>query len=601
MSQLYYQPVALPNFGSAASGVTQAGLGLSTSLRSLGEGITNLGKRRQARLDEENARAQQGALEALKLVAGGAGSDAELASINNALLGLPEGVTLPGAADAVAQRRSALLENDLTRADIASRTATARNTNATARGTELENTGLEATNRLNARNQAFQDEFASDINEVRRLNTVGDRAAANELEQSILARAGDRFGTDPSALLSGSLSLFGEGETVRDDNASRDLDRRGERQRQDIQAAEASDQNRERDSLFQVNSLKREVEADNIVRGEVTDQIVAQSMTNAISEEDALLNLRNTPNLTARERTAAAEGIRAKFSADPNALDTYNPLDPSIPTDRIFNNTDRAEASLNDTLKNLGYKGPEIQLNSNSDIDVPRTAAGIAAAGQRVIRANPSFAIFNEIQAIEQSDLTNAAGAIPNMGQAIRDQYPQLSTPDKWINEVNRLQRKHKLSDAETMAIVDRSMKARGANFLGINMLPGNQRADETIIDVDEFDKLAADFTKNNAGSLGADFKTVNDMVGRAGTLSNQITDLETQRQRAQQAGRTATVNRLNDRITDARDELAGIETRIQGLLPESSNAGATTEDVVSGIASLTSEKARQTFRLGGR
>lgn len=601
MAQLFYQPVALPNFGSAASGVTQAGLGLSSSLRSLGEGITNLGKRRQARIDEENARAQAGALEALKLVAGNAGSGAELDAINNALLGLPEGVTLPGAADAVAARRSALLENELTRADISSRRATARNTNATARGTELENTGLEATNRLNARNQAFQDEFATDINEVRRLNAIGDRQAANELEQSILARAGDRFGTDPSALLSGSLNLFNEGETIRDENAERDLNRRGERQRQSIQAAQEADANRRRDSDNSLAILQNELDAEEAVRKDVTEQVVASSLSGAISEEDALLNLSRRTDLTARERTAAAEGIRKKFSDDPNALDTYNPLDPSVPTDRIYNNVDKAQRAINGTLESLGYEGPKLRLNSNSDIDVPRTAAGIAAAGQRVIRANPSFAIFNEIQAIENSDITNSAGAIPNMGQAIRDQYPQLSTPDKWINEVNRLQRKHKLSDAETMAIVDRSMKARGANFLGVNLLPGNQRADETIIDVDEFDKLAADFTKNNAGTLGADFRTINDMVGRAGTLSNQITDLETRRQRAQQAGRTSDVNKLNKRITDARDELAGIETRIQGLLPESSNAGATTEDVVSGIASLTSEKARQTFRLGGR
>jgi len=143
--------------------------------------------------------------------------------------------------------------------------------------------------------------------------------------------------------------------------------------------------------------------------------------------------------------------------------------------------------------------------------------------------------------------------------------------PDKWLNRIERAQRgkpgERALTDAEVMVIADRSFRARGANYLGVNLLPGGERADERILDVDLFDQIAKDYREANPSNLAAQSRRIRDYNTRASGLQSTIASLENERARAIQANDNAAKTRLDKRISNSRDELAGIARRVDGML----------------------------------
>lgn len=594
MNRLYYQPIAAPQVGGASSSVTQAASAIGAGFDRIGSGLTRLGERRQERQELKQAQANQRAQEQFALLAQNVKSEEELDALTTNLLGLNSGPTaagpqgqrgggppslggtnVPGLSDILAGRRENLLANNTTRLNNEGKSESNRAARITNDGSQL---GLDRANLANE----FQKEFGPQIAEARRLASVGDLQGAQALEADIARTATSKYGSDlVTSLYEGTLGLATSGDSTRTGItqnrlgiAETELNLRGTRQTQNIRAAEAADADRTRDFNFGRDQIAANRQDAEFVRGEVVQEAVAQVASGAFSREDALQRVQGS-NLTAREKVATSQALAAAFDANSNLLDTTNPLDPNLVVDRIFNRGDRQRAE--GTFDFGTIIGPDgvprygkSREPTNSNLDPASTVAGIQSASRTVQQTRPALAIFNEVQNVEAS-LAESGGNNVNLGEQLRTRYEGTQLPDKWLNRIERAQRgkpgERALTDAEVMVIADRSFRARGANYLGVNLLPGGERADERILDVDLFDQIAKDYRAANPSNLAAQSRRIRDYNTRASSLQSSISSLENERARAIQANDNAAKTRLDRRISDSRDELAGIARRVDGML----------------------------------
>ena len=555
MARLFYQPVGLPSGGGSASAVASAASSVGAGFDRIGTGLTNLGLRREQRFQARQAQQQSQALEGLKLLTQNAGSEEDLGALTRELIGLGSGEGagfVPGASDAIGSRRGNIIANN-----------TIRENN---RRTQVGNDAAQLENTLAQRADDAQREYGTQITELNRLSDLNDPRAL-ENREALLGEISAKYGADiASAVITNSRNLQASGDQVRTGIESNALDILGIRQDQSIQASEAADANRARDFTFDNAVVDRNRSDQAFNRGETVAEAVAAIKTEAFSREDAL-RLVDESALDPRVKEQVSQQLAVDFDANSALLDTTNPVDPLTPIDDIFNSTDRTARDVENAFAAIGIEG---EIPTVTDIDPTVVSAGIQESVRQAQRVRPSLGIFNEANAIEE-EFGDSAGNIGDLATTIANRYESTSLPDKWQNRLERTQRRHNLSDAEVVAIADRSFKARGANFLGVNVLvPGGQRADERILDVDEFDRLAKDYSKNNRSNLRADATRLNESASRARTLETQIPNLIRARQRAIETGGSRgdrEKERLDQQITAAYQELSALEQRTSGIL----------------------------------
>ena len=627
MTQLKYQPVSAPDLGNAASTIVDAGRGISEGFTAIGAGLTRLGERREARQKEEYNRKQTALLEAIGLEAATITDENQLnilaRSLASVQAGGPAAVGTPattaeaesqgkqpntaapgyggpiGAAALIAGRRDNIIDQNKSRADTAGVLADTAGKEVTTKTAQnlLDQTLL---------GQQFQNEEQATISEITRLALSGDHQGAMRLGTELSARAGGKYGADiVDPVLRGIFTDLGTGDdaltkvltnatSVKQGEATLDLtNAQTENTYASADSARASAANTRQDTKIDEYNWTQDIAADKIaeaerVEGKAIDASAARILQSFTEPEDAYLAA-DKENLSETARLILKDTLTAKMV--PGWQDIYQSMGPYPETpDRNYRPEDAfltgARPLSEAPFKQIG--GVKIPLvgRTNSQLDVPRVVDIITGNTQQLIESSDeTLALYGDVVKREAqlgAGTTNLQQMlVEEYGGSFRNEadtnkfYEQVRIVQNGINSKEPNARR--LTDAEMMAIVDRSLKKRGANFPGsmmkgagvpfipgFNLLPGNERSDQFTVMGDEMRAVADSYRKQDVGEMRGRYSGYMENVTRANYLEKRITDLEESRARAIAKNDDKAKTRYDGLLTDALDELAGINKTIE-------------------------------------
>lgn len=587
--RLSYQPIANFSGGGAVAGINQAASNIGTGLSRIGSGLTALGDRREQRLEKQRQKQEASALERINLLAQQATSEDELNNLTAQALGInpqgtasggpqgaPRGNVPTGVAAALSARRQNLLANNDARAVTANRIEDTRGTRIANDGSQI---GLD---RLTAANDA-QNKYASEITEAQRLANSGNLEAAQELAGRTSASIAQEFGADVATDLFSRVNTSAtEGDTTRTGivanalgleaseiaNQGSRIGNQGQLQSQSIQREQANRTNRALDYTFGRQQIQDQ-RADKVFeRAETAQEAGALIFQQFPDLEHGLLAIQES-NLSPRAKEETIQHVTAAHAADPNIFNTRNPIDPLAPADGIFNENDaRIARGETDTITLPDGTTQEVRPPSNSSINPTTVVAEIRQARVEARQRADSIDIFDDVNAI--GDITAEDGTPIPVTRRLVELYDHVDMPDKWVNRITQAQNKYNLSDQEVLAIAKRSLGERGSNFLHLNRIPGNERADEHILDVDIFDGIASRYADVKKTGLAANISEINQHVERAENIESTLSRLHESRARTKPDSKER--ERLNKRITGLNDTLAGLSTEMNTLIGEGDN-----------------------------
>lgn len=570
---LRYQQVNAPAL-SGIGNIGQAGQGISAGLRNIGTGLTNLGARREKRAEENKAKADAQALEQLKASLLTADTDSAVEALL-AQVGA-NGQYVPGAADAAAARQAAILERNGIRLNQESVQAGIDGTRENTRGVRIGNDGEELKLGRAQDVVNFDKQFGSKINETNIAGRRGDTQTMDRLLDEITREASPIYGADAvNGMVDDAFGRLKLADDTRTGIKTNELglrqgeeDLRGQRVQTDI----AIDQNRDRGRAADLQYEQGRNTLDQVLAAQAEDKTVRDSFAaytlGATSKEDVLYNVRNDQNLSDVEKTRVLSNINSAFEADPNLLDTYNPLDPNARPDGNYSVEDlvlqRAGGPGTVTKAVRQPDGTYVrqQVTSNNRQNAGVVGAGIQRSADAFIKGNDSQSIFNEALAFEQQE-----GDLPNVTNYIRQKYPELDITDRQGGKLLKIAQEENLTESEMLAIADRAIKRRGNNL--INWLPGGDHGDDTVFSPNRFREIAREYKSQNPARLAEQSALINQYVSRSQSLVSELDRAKAERQRAIQAGDASKKQLLDIQITDMNDELAGIQAVMDSMVQE--------------------------------
>lgn len=568
-----YQQVSTPGLGGIG-GIGSGGSSISAGLRSIGTGLTNLGTRREERMEKDKAKADAAALETFKQSLLGAETEDDVAALlAQASAG---GTPVVGGADAAAARQRSILDQQGIFLDQEGKRASNAGLAETNRGVRIGNDGEQL--KLDVANNAvdFDKRFGGRINEANIAGRRGDTETMDNILDEITREASPLYGADiVNDMVDDAFGRLKLGDETRTGIKQNDLDLRqgeeslrGTRVGTDIQIDANRDRGRAADLTYEQgrNALDQVLNAqaeDKTVR----DQFAAYTL-GATSQEDVLYNIRQDLNLKDVEKTRVLSAVNQAFAADPNLLNTYNPLDPSARPDNIFSSEDQALArsggagTVERAVRQPDGSYRREQVTSNNRQNAGVVAAGIQRSADAFVKGNDSQSIYNEAFNFEQQE-----GDLPNVTQYIRDKYPELEITDRQGGKLLKIAQEENLTESEMLAIADRAIKRRGTNL--INWLPGGDHRDDTVFSPNRFREIAREYKNQNPARLAEQSQLISQYTAQSQALVQRLTQAKQERQRAIQAGDSSKKSLLDIQITDMNDELAGIQSVMDSMVQE--------------------------------
>ena len=495
--------------------MSRAALSIGAGLDNLGQKITGLGDRRQARLDAETERKNARGLEILKLAAANTTDEGELNQIFGSLGLLPGGdtnsaVVVPGSADVINNARSRIISNRSNR-------AVADKNDVLLRGANNELDQEELGNR-------FQLEYGNDLARMTNLRLQGRNEQAQELADSIVANASGTFGADfVNERLRAGFEDRDTGENSRFTEAS------------NVQTLEAGeDANRARDFNFgrTVKAAKRS--DDDLASRDRVDAAVARARVQGTSQGNQLDMINDDQNLTEEERVSALQAIQT----GPD-LDLTNRIRDDVSI--------TAPAGQIDPLSNLGrslsnaFLGTELETNQTRQVPVQAVIDGIDSRANDIIRSEPDLDIFATSQELAES----FEGFSDDIGIEIARRFPDYDISKGEQQLIKGTAARLGLTPEQTMAIVGASID--NTTLIGQSPELHNSRF------IEKAEAFAA-----NKSQIEEQYRRIQRDRTQAATWQSQINSKRQELARLQQSN-----NPDSDRINKLNAEISTLTTRI--------------------------------------
>ena len=526
-----YQQVSGPNFSGVSSALASSQRSISDGIASIGNSVTNLGKRREARALIAKQEAEARALENFKLNAVNADAQA-LAAISS---GAAPGGALPvGAADYIGQRQRALLDNDSVRASTEGTRATTNKTNEGTRSTRILNDGSQLELDDKQASQNFEREYSADLLAVGNLASQGRGDEAQAVLDRVLGSASSKYSAD---IVLGTIDAMNarvrDGDTTRNQLADNDLKlRQGEEtlrgtgisnNGQILTNNAQRQQNTEAKYIF--GRQQSQDQEDDLVAATISRYI-----SGATTPQDALVNVQRDPNLSPEERVRVAAGVQEVLGT-PGAIDTFSPIDP-----------------LNQNVLDIAKTNPaEGQANFAGVSDF------VAGAAEAELRRSPSQQIFRT--ASEISPETEHV----SISKTLKERYPDREFSDSDINRIDAIRRNNNITKREAIAMVDNSIGGRGFGLHSI--LPGGKTSDDRVFDEEKFQDIVTAYTQEvSQGNLNVGRGQRERDKATAAGLESQYTDAVRARARAIQTGDQAAVARYDQILANLNLQARSLE-----------------------------------------
>lgn len=570
---LRYQQVNAPSL-SGIGNIGAGGSNISAGLKSIGTGLTNLGARREKRFEEDKAKTEAANLEALKQSLLGADTDSAVEALLSQMGA--NGQFVPGAADAAAARQQTLLDQNGVRLSQAGQEATNAGILETNRGARIGNDGEQLKLDLAGIAVDVDKKFGSRINEANIAGRAGDTPTMDSILDELSRDISAEYGADvANDIIDDAFARLGTVDNTRTGIKTNELglrqgeeNLRGTRIGNDVTLDQNADRGRAADLSYEEgrNAL------DQVLTSQSEDATVRDNFASytlgATSKDDVLYNVRQDSNLKPVEKTRILSAIDQAFEADPNLLDTYNPLDPNARPDNLFSSEDQALArsggagTIERAVRQPDGTYRREQLTSNNQQNAGVVGAGIQRSADAFIKGNDSQSIFNEALAFEQQE-----GDLPNVTNYIRQKYPELGITDRQGGRLLKIAQEENLTESEMLAIADKAIKRRGNNL--INWLPGGDHGDDTVFSPNRFREIAREYKSQNPARLAEQSALISQYTAQSQNLVSRLSAAKAERQRAIQSGDKSKKQLLDIEITDMNDELAGIQTVMDSMVQE--------------------------------
>lgn len=577
-----YQPVQGPASGNGAFAVNTAATNIASGFDKIGAGLTNLGKRRETRIDEENKRIQAKAEQQLGLLVNNAQSEEEVQQINAALLerSLGTGGAAPQGQSAsvpTGQRNALDVLSGGTAALLASKTESIL-ANDTVRGGNLETDLGNQKSQKELDDAALQDrfdlEYADTKVEMRKLIEAGNLPGAQALAAEAADRAKGEYGGDLAAqLFDDNITSFGSvtGAVNKNNQELAGVDNtrsqiRDRDNRLGIAQASEFDRNRDADAKAVIQSALDTKQLKSLQMSDDVVSFASDAMVNAPTFDVVIDDLRNNPNLSPEALVSAVEYVNAVKKENPNLLQKLNQVtaadimkpvgvDPTKPFGGDFSNLTFGAGADGQFGKKEDVK--------YANIDPVTTAAFITNGANTYLTSGTTAAIYRDVQTLREQGNT-----VTDVASSLKAHFglTDKEFPDKWLERINRAKmgqgdKRRALSDDEVFAIAAQSFGPRGDNLASANRLvPGYEQADQWILDVDKFDRLADAYASGSGDQFAATEAEVKGYASKANAFAADITKLKGDIATARKIGRQDVVNGLSAELIFAQRGLGTLE-----------------------------------------
>jgi hypothetical protein len=556
MARLQYDPIAAPSTGNGAFAVNDAARNVSAGLTALGTGLTELGSRREKRIEAENAKREAQVANTIKMYAEMAPDEAALQSL---MQDVTSYMTKPGAvggspnfmdkllggaspqmpvgastdvASIFGSRRDNLLSNETTR-------ATNRGIDADTEGQLTENAlkslELEDKNLENAWNK----EFGADLNKAAQLAAEGKIDEARAIEGDVINRAGDRYGARPDEFFKRSYELLTAGDDARSGVIENDLtlqEKRADIAFTKVQTANAiaqeEDRNRLEDYTFGRTVRQDDREWKQLMSDDGAKEYLAKTLRNSGSLEEALNAIDKEPSLDDRQKTLVANELNKEYSANPNLFDLYNPT------------SDKTRKEL------MGFSDDEAKQAPQAS---SRSLTSIRSRASQINQIDPSLGLFNRAENLAQ-EFGDLNGNIRDFPARVAELFPEKKVPDWLQNDIAEIQAGVKnghrpLTQPEMLAIIEQSFGKKKTGFLGLG-------AEERQLSRKNLRDTAKAYASQDTSTLAVRAGEIGKLVSASNKLGADITRMNAELSRAIDDGNDKKVADLRAKILLAETEL---------------------------------------------
>ena len=596
MARLQYDPVAGPAIGNAAFAVNDAARNVSAGITALGTGLTELGSRREKRIEAENAKREAQAVNAIKMYAEMAPDEAALQALMqdvttqitqpgspiggspnlmDRLLGGASAVSPIGANTDVASifgnRRTNLLADETTKAGI-------RSTDATTAGTEADTAGQLIKNsidQLDLDAQTMQDnfntKFATRLNEYARLSADGKIEEANTVRDGILAEAGDEYGARPDSFFERGYKLLSTGDDARSGVTKNALDIEGKeasigltRAQTAASIAAESDRNRLADYNYTRTVAKEDQAWAKLQSDKTAIEYFNGLLRDAGSFKSALETVDKDSSLSDEQKNLITTELNKEYSANPKLFDLYNPT------------TDKTRTEL------MGYTPEQAKEAPQAST---RSLTAIQDRATRIQELDPSLGIFNRAEALTE-EFGDLNGNVRDFPARVAELFPEKKVPDWLQNEIADIQLgtrngHRRLSEPEMLAIIEESFGTKKTGFFGMGE-EQRQLKKKVLRDT------AKAYATQDRGTLAVRSRETSGVVRTAARIDSDITRMSAELSRAIDDGNEAKVADLRARISMAEVELMDLDLQLGGsveaaqkeALERARNEGKTPEQI---------------------